>query len=67
MIGWSNTPEAIAAVAVGALAGGSTYLGLLALTRVEELTALLALLPRGDRGRWRGRGRSTDRKRTRDG
>jgi putative peptidoglycan lipid II flippase len=45
LIGWDTTGEAIMSVVVGAAVGGVIYLGLLALLRVEELTALTALVP----------------------
>jgi hypothetical protein len=45
LIGWATTGEAIVSVLVGAAIGGVVYLGLLALLRVEELTALAALVP----------------------
>jgi putative peptidoglycan lipid II flippase len=45
LIGWGTTGAAIVSVLVGATVGGAVYLGLLALLRVEELTALTALVP----------------------
>ena len=45
LIGWDSTGEAIASVVVGAAVGAVVYLGLLALLRVEELTALATLVP----------------------
>jgi putative peptidoglycan lipid II flippase len=45
LIGWSTTAEAVAALVAGAAVGGALYLGLLALLRVEELSALSALVP----------------------
>jgi putative peptidoglycan lipid II flippase len=45
LVGWSSTADAIVAVLAGAAAGGVVYLGMLALLRVEELSALRALVP----------------------
>ena len=45
LIGWSSFVEAVAAVVAGALVGGIVYLGLLVLLRVEELSAVRALVP----------------------
>jgi putative peptidoglycan lipid II flippase len=50
-IGWSSFAHAVLAVVVGAAAGGAVYIGLLVLLRVEELSALRALVP----GRLRAR------------
>jgi len=45
LIGWDTTGAAIVSVVVGAAVGAVVYLGLLALLRVEELSALTALVP----------------------
>jgi putative peptidoglycan lipid II flippase len=45
LIGWASFEEAVLAVVAGALAGGVVYLGLLVLLRVEELSAIRALVP----------------------
>jgi ABC-type uncharacterized transport system permease subunit len=45
LVGWSSFVEAVVAVVAGALAGGVVYLGLLVLLRVEELSAVRALVP----------------------
>jgi putative peptidoglycan lipid II flippase len=45
LIGWSNFAHAVLAVVAGALAGGLVYLALLVLLRVEELSAVRALVP----------------------
>jgi putative peptidoglycan lipid II flippase len=45
LVGWSSTADAILAVLAGAAVGGVVYLGMLALLRVEELSALRALVP----------------------
>ena len=45
LVGWSTFGEAVLAVVAGALAGGVVYLGLLVLLRVEELSAVRALVP----------------------
>jgi putative peptidoglycan lipid II flippase len=45
LIGWSSFGEAVLAVVAGAAVGGAVYLGLLVLLRVEELSALSALVP----------------------
>jgi putative peptidoglycan lipid II flippase len=50
-IGWSSTADAVLAVVAGAAAGGVVYLGLLTLLRVEELSALRALVPARIRSR----------------
>ncbi len=47
LVGWSSTLEAIASVVLGTIAGGAVYVGLLALLRVEELSSITALVPRG--------------------
>jgi hypothetical protein len=44
--------EAVVAVGAGALAGGVVYLGMLVLLRIEERSALLALVPARLRARW---------------
>jgi putative peptidoglycan lipid II flippase len=51
LIGWSNFAHAVLAVVAGALAGGLVYLALLVLLRVEELSAVRALVPARLRGR----------------
>ena len=45
LVGWSSFVEAVVAIVAGALAGGVVYLGLLVLLRVEELSAVRALVP----------------------
>jgi putative peptidoglycan lipid II flippase len=45
LIGGSNFAHAVLAVVAGALAGGLVYLALLVLLRVEELSAVRALVP----------------------
>jgi putative peptidoglycan lipid II flippase len=45
LVGWSNFLHAVLAVVLGALAGGVVYLGLLVVLRVEELSAVRALVP----------------------
>jgi putative peptidoglycan lipid II flippase len=45
LVGWSSFAEAVVAIVGGALAGGVVYLGLLVLLRVEELSAIRALVP----------------------
>lgn len=45
LIGWSSFGYAVAAVVVGAAVGGVVYVGLLVLLRVEELSAVRALVP----------------------
>jgi putative peptidoglycan lipid II flippase len=45
LIGWSSFEEAVLAVVVAAAVGGVVYLGLLVLLRVEELSAIRALVP----------------------
>jgi putative peptidoglycan lipid II flippase len=45
LIGWTSTETAIIAVVAGAAVGGVVYLGMLMLLRVEELSALTALVP----------------------
>jgi putative peptidoglycan lipid II flippase len=52
LVGWSNFVEAVVAVGAGALAGGVVYLGMLVLLRIEERSALLALVPARLRARW---------------
>jgi putative peptidoglycan lipid II flippase len=52
LIGWSSFVEAVLAVVAGALAGGVVYLGMLVLLRIEERSALLALVPARLRARW---------------
>ncbi|MFI5053831.1 MAG: murein biosynthesis integral membrane protein MurJ [Acidimicrobiia bacterium] len=49
-IGWATTGEAIVSVVVGTVVGAAVYLGLLLVMRVEELTALIALVPGRRRG-----------------
>jgi putative peptidoglycan lipid II flippase len=45
LIGWSSFAHAVAALVTGAAVGGVVYLGLLVLLRVEELSAVRALVP----------------------
>jgi putative peptidoglycan lipid II flippase len=45
LVGWSSTGAAVLAVVAGAAVGGVVYLGMLTLLRVEELSALTALVP----------------------
>jgi putative peptidoglycan lipid II flippase len=45
LIGWSTTTEAIASLVAGTLAGALVYVALLAVLRVDELGAVLALVP----------------------
>jgi len=45
LVGWSSTGAAVLAVVAGAVVGGVVYLGMLTLLRVEELSALTALVP----------------------
>jgi putative peptidoglycan lipid II flippase len=45
LIGWSSFGHALLAVVAGAAAGGAVYLGLLVVLRVEELSAIRALVP----------------------
>jgi putative peptidoglycan lipid II flippase len=45
LIGWSTFGHAVLAVVVGAVVGGAVYLGLLVVLRVEELSAIRALVP----------------------
>jgi putative peptidoglycan lipid II flippase len=45
VIGWASFGHALLAVVAGALAGGAVYVGLLVLLRVDELSAVLALVP----------------------
>jgi putative peptidoglycan lipid II flippase len=51
LVGWSSTAAAVASVALGGIVGVVVYVGLLALLRVEELSSLAALVPRGARRR----------------
>jgi putative peptidoglycan lipid II flippase len=45
LIGWSSFGHALLALVAGTAAGGAVYLGLLVLLRVEELSAIRALVP----------------------
>jgi putative peptidoglycan lipid II flippase len=45
-IGWSTTAEALLAAVVGSVVGGTLYLVMLVLLKVDELRILTALLPR---------------------
>jgi putative peptidoglycan lipid II flippase len=45
LIGWSSFGHALLALVAGSAAGGAVYLGLLLLLRVDELSAVLALVP----------------------
>jgi len=56
LIGWDTTAEAFASMIIGALVGGAVYLGGLALLRVDELSALGALVPARFRPGALGRG-----------
>jgi putative peptidoglycan lipid II flippase len=47
LVGWSSTLAAVASVVIGAVVGGVVYLGLLVLLRVDELSSITALVPRG--------------------
>jgi putative peptidoglycan lipid II flippase len=51
LIGWSSFVHAVVAVVLGALAGGVVYLVLLAVLRVEERSAVRALVPARMRAR----------------
>jgi putative peptidoglycan lipid II flippase len=51
LIGWDTTTAAFASAIIGTLAGGAIYFGGLAVLRVDELSSLMALLPRGARRR----------------
>jgi putative peptidoglycan lipid II flippase len=53
LIGWSTITEAVASLVAGTLAGVLVYLAMLAALRVDELGAVLALVP-GLRARPRG-------------
>jgi len=54
-IGWATTTEALESLVVGTLAGVVVYVGTLRILRVDEVTALLALVP-GRRAGPGGRG-----------
>jgi putative peptidoglycan lipid II flippase len=45
LVGWQSFGHALVAIVAGTAAGGVVYLGLLALLRVEELSAVRALVP----------------------
>jgi len=45
LIGWSSFAHAVLAVVAGAAVGGAVYVGLLVVLRVQELSALRALVP----------------------
>jgi putative peptidoglycan lipid II flippase len=45
VIGWASFGHALLAVVAGAVVGGLVYVGLMVLLRVEELSAVLALVP----------------------
>ncbi len=45
LVGWSTFGHAVLAVVAGAAVGGVVYVGLLVLLRVEELSAVRALVP----------------------
>jgi putative peptidoglycan lipid II flippase len=45
VVGWTSFAQAVLAVVAGAVAGGAVYLGALVLLRVEELSAIRALVP----------------------
>ncbi len=47
LVGWSSTLAAVASVVIGAVIGGVVYVGLLVLLRVDELSSITALVPRG--------------------
>jgi putative peptidoglycan lipid II flippase len=56
LIGWDSTAAAFASMLLGALVGGAVYFGGLALLRVEELSALGAVVPARFRPGGVGRG-----------
>jgi putative peptidoglycan lipid II flippase len=45
LIGWSTFGEALLSLVVGSAAGGAVYVGLLVVLRVDELSAIRALVP----------------------